>query len=63
MLLPDRKNAAAIKEPPDTVLSSSNILRNFAELVMGFVGCFDRLSAEHRTGRMSRNRQEQPSAL
>lgn len=38
MPLPDRKNAAATKEPPDTAESSSDILRNSAELVVGFVG-------------------------
>lgn len=41
MPLADLKNAAATKEPPDVVLSSSNILGNFIELVVGFVDCFD----------------------
>lgn len=41
MPLADQKNAAATKKPPDTVLSSSNILGNFKELVVGFADCFD----------------------
>jgi len=39
MPLADLKNAAATKEPPDIVLSSSNILGNFIALVVGFVDC------------------------
>lgn len=41
MTLADLKNATATKEPPDIVLSPSNIPGNFIELLVGFVDCFD----------------------